>query len=341
MKDYFELINLKNIFLKKIDKLDIQFQQYGGANFNDEIRKYKSYNDNLEIINNQIYLLLTIKYIEYLIEFIKSLDGTRYIDIKNISDQISHRIEYPNVKLTNLRKIIESFIPTLPSEKARLVANINSDKYNILSGLDEQKIENITGQNNITSLENELQIYSRHNSQLSDIITNNKRKIENLINGNSEKNKIIIDDIETKFIFLLEIIEYILDIILKLKETHNKGAFVEYKEYKIFNYCNTYRYRYTKSSPDEINDKIDKICKLCKLINTTSLNQINKVEIAPVIQSIKPTTSTKSTTPTKSTTSTTSTTPDKPRWISSSGRNDTSKNKPLTPNIGSKKDAPN
>ena len=177
MKDYFELINLKNIFLKKIDKLDIQFQQYGGTNFNDEIGKYKRYNDNLELINKQIYLLLTIKYIEYLVEFIKSLDGTRYKDINIISNEISYRIEYPNPKLTNLRKIIESFIPTLPSEKLRLRANINSDKYNILSGLDEQKIENITGQNNITSLENELQIYSRYNSQLSDIITNNKTKI--------------------------------------------------------------------------------------------------------------------------------------------------------------------
>ena len=270
MKDYFELINLKNIFLKKIDKLDIHFQQYGGANFNDELKKYRRYNDNLKIINNQIYLLLTIKYIEYLVEFIKSLDGTRYKDIENISGQISFGIEYPNPKLTNLRKIIESFIPTLPSEKLRLRANINSDKYNILSGLDEQKIENITGQNNITSLENELQIYSRYNSQLSDIITNNKTKIENLINGNSEKNKIIIGDIETKFIFLLKIIKYILDTLLIIKQ-NTPQVFKNYNNYKIFNYCNTYRYNESRYVYEEIN----KICELCKLINDINLNQTN------------------------------------------------------------------
>ncbi len=39
MKNYFKLIDLKNIFLKKINKLDLQFQQYGGANFDEELEK--------------------------------------------------------------------------------------------------------------------------------------------------------------------------------------------------------------------------------------------------------------------------------------------------------------
>ena len=67
---------MKNIFLKKINNLDKHFKQYGGINFDDEIKKYKSYNSNLEVINRYIDVLLTIKYIEYLIYLIKSFKGT-------------------------------------------------------------------------------------------------------------------------------------------------------------------------------------------------------------------------------------------------------------------------
>jgi len=267
MKDYFELINLKNIFLKKIDKLDIQFQQYGGTNFNDEIGKYKRYNDNLEIINNQIYLLLTIKYIEYLIEFIKSLhgEGIEVNDINRIKEKIS-KLSLPSRECIRLRSIIVDFISNKSIDKKTYKDTIKSDKYNILSGLDEQKIKNITGQNNITSLENELQIYSQHNSQLSDIITNNKIKIENLINGNSEKNEIIVGNIEIKFIFLLDIIKYILDKILALKNKRiYDGLYTKLNEYNIFNYCNTYRY----IEGSLIYIKINEICGLCKSINPT------------------------------------------------------------------------
>ena len=75
MKNYLELIDLKNIFLIKINKLDKHFQEYGGINFDNEIKNYKSYNNNLEIINRYIDILLTIKYIEYLIYLIKSFKG--------------------------------------------------------------------------------------------------------------------------------------------------------------------------------------------------------------------------------------------------------------------------
>ena len=272
MKDYFELINLKNIFFKKINKLDVQFQQYGGTNFDDEIEKYKRYNDNLEIINKQIYLLLTIKYIEYLIEFIKSLNGVRDTDIVEIRDTIS--------KGSNdiLREIILSFIgynTTLPSEKPIHIANITSDKYNILSGLDKQinelkRTEN--NNNNRVTLENELNVYGQHNNKLFDIITNNETKIKDL--GKYLKlniNLILSEDeykqekknIQTKFIFLLKIIKYILDRILQLKRT-KPSLFDKYKKYNIFNYCNTYRY--TKST--SVYETINEICKLCELINS-------------------------------------------------------------------------
>lgn len=273
MKNYSKLIDLKNIFLKKINKLNIHFQQYGGANFNDEIEKYKRYNDNLEIINKQIYLLLTIKYIEYLVEFIKSLDGRIVDDINTISLTIS-KLPDSNGKLKKLKEIIVSFIgnsDNIGLYKQKHIANINSDKYDILSGLDKQKIGNMIGENNITTLENELQIYSQHNNQLFDIITNNETKIKNLINGNSEKNIIIIGNIETKFIFLLNIIEYILKEVYKLKQT-NPSLFGKYKNYNIFNYCNTYRYNESRS----VYDKIDEICKLCKSINDIDLNKTNQ-----------------------------------------------------------------
>lgn len=262
MKNYFKLIDLKNIFLKKINKLDLQFQQYGGANFDEELEKYKSYNNNLEIINNQIYLLLTIKYIEYLIEFIKSLDGIRDDNITEIRNNI-FKIQSTNNKLDKIRNIIVTFIgynSNISLYKQEHKNNINSDKYNILNSLNKNsQDENKTRQNNITSLENELQIYSQSNNQLFDIINNNEIKIKNLINNNIDKNEIILENIKTKFNFLLEIISYILQKILKIKQEHPSI----FKNYKIFNYCNNYRY--TKST--SVYQTIDEICKLCISIN--------------------------------------------------------------------------
>ena len=40
--DSIQLIDLKNIFLKKINNLDKHFQEYGGINFDDEIKNSKS-----------------------------------------------------------------------------------------------------------------------------------------------------------------------------------------------------------------------------------------------------------------------------------------------------------
>ena len=108
MDNYLKLIDLKNIFLKKINNLDKHFQQYGGINFDDEIKKYKSYNSNLEVINRYIDVLLTIKYIEYLIYLIKSFKGT--CSAKFLTKLKNKINKLRNNNIIKLRDIIMDFI---------------------------------------------------------------------------------------------------------------------------------------------------------------------------------------------------------------------------------------
>lgn len=234
MKNYLELIDLKNIFLIKINKLDIHFQQYGGINFDDEIKKYKNYNSNLEIINRYIDVLLTIKYIEYLIYLIKSFRGVgNTIFLTNLKHKL---YKLRNDNIIKLSDIIINFID-----------NDNDMKKN--------------------NIYDELNICRQHNNELLQIIINNETKIKDL--GESFKlntDLILLDDdykqekinIKNKFIFLLDIIKEIFEFIILLK----------YKHKTIFNnlviniFTNSNHHVFYKN-----NKKITEICKQITLIN--------------------------------------------------------------------------
>jgi hypothetical protein len=193
MNNYFKLIDLKNIFLKKINKLDIHFQQYGGINFDDEIKKYKNYNSNLDIINRHIDVLLTIKYVEYLIYLIKSFKGVgSNIFLTKLKDKLN-KVRSDNI--IKLRDIITNFI-IYDREKNNInntsnissinnTSNISSinNTSNVSSINNTSNISSINNTSNISSINNmydELNIYRQHNNELFQIIINNETKIKDL-----------------------------------------------------------------------------------------------------------------------------------------------------------------
>jgi hypothetical protein len=235
MKNYLELIYLKNICLIKINKLDIHFKQYGGINFDDEIKKYKSYNSNLEIINRYIDVLLTIKYVEYLIYLVKSFKG-----VGN------------TIFITNLK---------------HKLCKLRNDNIIKLSDIIINFIDNDMNKNNKNNIYDELNIYRQHNNELLQIIINNEIKIKDL--GESFKlntDLILLDDdykqekinIKNKFIFLLGIIKEIFEFIILLKYEHKS----------IFNNLVINIFTNSNHSVFYKNDKkITEICKQIKLIN--------------------------------------------------------------------------
>jgi hypothetical protein len=268
MKNYLKLTDLKNIFFFKINKLNIHLQQYGGSNINIELEKYKNYNDNLEIINKQIYLLLTIKYIEYLIELVKSLDGTSKNDVIN---KIKAKINsIKDSKVEKLPSMLLSFIGYDIVNTYKYKEKINEiNNSTIFLGLDTNNNTNNNANNKLKQMENKLSIYNQHmedelnkykeyNDKLSKIIINNKTKIKDIINDDTEKKKIIIDKIENKFNYLLILIKFILTEINILKKEHLKL----FNNLKIFKYCNNSIY-----TNANINNEINEICKLCDSIN--------------------------------------------------------------------------
>ena len=213
MDNYLKLIDLKNIFLKKINNLDKHFKQYGGINFDDEIKKYKSYNDNLEIINRYIDILLTIKYIEYLIYLIKSFKGIgKTIFLTKLKDKIN-KVRSNNI--IKLRDIIINFI--------------DYDRDNITNTTNITNITNITNKSNVNNIYDESNIYRQDNNELFQIIINNQTKIKDLgkylkINIDlillEDEHKQVKMSIQNKFIFLLGIIKEIFEFIILLKYEH-------------------------------------------------------------------------------------------------------------------------
>jgi len=212
MYNYLKLIELKNIFLIKINKLDKHFQEYGGINFDDEIKKYKSYNDNLEIINRYIDILLTIKYIEYLIYLIKSFKGIgKTIFLTKLKDKIN-KLRSSNI--IKLRDIIINFIDYDRDNKINNTSNI---------------INNINNKSDINNIYDELNIYRQDNNILFQIIINNETKIKDLCKYlKINTDLILLDDeykqvkmsIQNKFIFQLGIIKEIFEFIILLKYEH-------------------------------------------------------------------------------------------------------------------------
>ena len=218
MDNYLKLIDLKNIFLKKINKLDKHFQEYGGINFDDEIKKYKSYNDNLEIINRYIDILLTIKYIEYLIYLVKSLKGLgKTIFLTKLKDKIN-KVRSNNI--IKLRDIIINFIDYDRVNTSNIISNTNN-------------------------IYNESNTCRQDNNELFQIIINNETKIKDLgkylkIDTDSillhDEHKQVKMSIQHKFIFLLGIIKEIFEFIILLKYEH-KSIFNNLV-INIFTICN-------------------------------------------------------------------------------------------------------
>ena len=242
MYNYLKLIELKNIFLIKINKLDKHIQEYGGINFDDEIKKYKSYNDNLEIINRYIDILLTIKYIEYLICLVKSFKGIgKTIFLTKLKDKIN-KLRSSNI--INLRDIIINFI--------------DYDRTN----------NNITNKSNINNIYDELNIYRQDNNVLFQIIINNETKINELCKYlKINTNLILVDDehkevkmsIQNKFIFLLGIIKEIFEFIILLKYEH-KSIFNNLV-INIFTNCNHSVFYENNKKISEISRQIASINK--------------------------------------------------------------------------------
>jgi hypothetical protein len=240
MDNYLKLIDLKNIFIIKINKLDKHFQEYGGINFEDEIKKYKSYNDNLEIINRHIDVLLTIKYIEYLIYQVKSLKGLgKNLFLTKLKDKIN------KVRSNNIIKLRDIIINFIDYDRDSTI-NIISNKNNI---------------------NDELNIYRQHNNELFQIIINNETKIKYL--GKYFKlniDLILLDDeykqekinIKNKLLFLLGIIKEIFEFIILLKYEH-KSIFNNLV-INIFTICN-------HSVSYENNKKITEISRQITSIN--------------------------------------------------------------------------
>jgi hypothetical protein len=228
MYNYLKLIELKNIFLIKINKLDKHFKQYGGINFDDEIKKYKSYNDNLEIINRYIDILLTIKYIEYLIYLIKSFKGIgKNIFLTKLKDKIN-KLRSSNI--IKLRDIIIHFIDYDRENTSNIITNTS----NI-----------ITNKSNINNIYDEFNIYKQDNNVLFQIIIKNETKIKDLYKYlKINTDLILVDDehkqvkmcIQNKFIFLLGIIKEIFEFIILLKYEH-KSIFNNLV-INIFTICN-------------------------------------------------------------------------------------------------------
>jgi len=251
MKNYFELINLKNIFLKKINNLDLHFQQYGGINFDNEIKNYKSYNSNLEIINRYIDVLLTIKYIKYLIYLIKSFKGvSNTIFLSKLKCKIS------KINNDNIITIIDIIINFIDYDM-----NNNSNKSYITNK------SNITNTSKINNIYDELNIYRQHNNELLQIIINNEKKIKDF--GKYFKlniDLILLDDefkqekinIKNKFIFLLDIIKEIFEFIILFKYEHK--TIFNNLVINIFTNC-------SHSIFYKNNKKIIEICKQITLIN--------------------------------------------------------------------------
>ncbi len=261
MKNYFELINLKNIFLKKINNLDLHFQQYGGINFDDDIKNYKRYNSNLEIINRYIDVLLTIKYIKYLIYLIKSFKGvSNTIFLSKLKCKIS------KIHNDNIITIIDIIINFIDYDMNN---NSNNNKSNITNKSNNNKsnITNITNKSKINNIYDELNIYRQHNNELLQIIINNEKKIKDF--GKYFKlniDLILLDDefkqekinIKNKFIFLLDIIKEIFEFIILFKYEH-KTIFNNFVM-NIFTNC-------SHSIFYKNNKKIIEICKQITLIN--------------------------------------------------------------------------
>jgi hypothetical protein len=285
MNNYFKLIDLKNIFLKKINKLDIHFQQYGGINFDDEIKKYKNYNSNLDIINRHIDVLLTIKYVEYLIYLIKSFKGVgSNIFLTKLKDKLN-KVRSDNI--IKLRDIITNFI-IYDREKNNInntsnissinnTSNISSinNTSNVSSINNTSNISSINNTSNISSINNmydELNIYRQHNNELFQIIINNETKIKDLSTYLKLDTNLILSDVEykqekiniqTKFIFLLGIIKELFEFIILIKD--DKKTIFNNLVINIFTYCD---HSVFYENNEEINKKITEICRQITSINS-------------------------------------------------------------------------